>query len=259
LLIAKKAKEKGFGVFVIAIKDNALPEEYEPFAAKVFKLKLGQLNAAIKFFKENEIKKVVMAGRVQHINIFSVMPDLKAAKVIAGLKDMRAKSILGAAINEFNKEGIEFASSSLFLEDFIPHRGVLTKRAPTKEEQDCIELGFKVSKTLASLDVGLTSVICDRAVVALEGMEGTDMCIKRAGEICASSAEAKGNSIVVVKVARPKQDDRYDLPVIGKGTIRAMAEAKAKVIAIEADKTLVLDLQEVIELADKNNITVTAI
>ncbi len=259
LLIAKKAKEKGFDVFVICAKDNAVLEDFAAYAAKSTVLKLGQLGAAIKFFKQNEVKKVVMAGRVKHINIFSVMPDLRAAKVLASVKDMRAESILGSTVGEFKKEGIEFAPSSLFLEDFIPHRGVLTKRKPSQEEEENIKLGIKVAKTLADLDVGLTCVVANRAVVALEGMEGTDLCIKRAGEIYASSAAVKAAPLTVIKVARTKQDQRYDLPVIGKGTIKAMIEAKAATLAIEADKTLVLDMEQVIELADDNGIAITAV
>ncbi len=259
LLIARKAKEKGFDVFVICAKDNAVLEDFAPYAAKSTVLKLGQLGAAIKFFKQNEVKKVVMAGRVKHINIFSVMPDLRAAKVLASVKDMRAESILGSTVGEFKKEGIEFAPSSLFLEDFIPRRGVLTKRKPSQEEEENIALGFKVAKAIADLDVGLTCVVANRAVVALEGMEGTDLCIKRAGEIYASSAAVKAAPLTVIKVARTKQDQRYDLPIIGKGTIKAMIEAKAATLAIEADKTLVLDMEQVIELADDNGIAITAV
>ena len=166
---------------------------------------------------------------------------------------------MGAAVAEFKKEGIEFISSSSFMEKCLAQKGVLTKRAPSQEENDSIELGLKISKPRAGLDVGLTGVLCDRAVLALEAMEGTDNCIKRAGEIYASAPIGKGGSIVVVKVARPKQDDRYDLPVIGKGTIRAMKEAKAQVLAIDAQKSLILDIEEVIALADNFNICLPGI
>lgn len=259
VLIAKEAKAKDIDVYVVGAKGNTNLDDFKDYAAESILLKLGQLNAGIKFFKEHGVTKAVMAGRVKHVNIFSVMPDLRAAKVLARVKDMRADSILGAVIKEFKDEGIEFAPSSLFLESCIPQHGLLTKRTPTEEEQQSIELGLKVSTTLAGLDVGLTSVVCDRAVLAVEGMEGTDMCIKRAGEIYTSAPVTKNSSIVVVKVARPKQDDRYDLPVIGKGTIKSMIEAKAKVLAVQAGKTLILDIDEVIDLANKNNIAITAI
>lgn len=258
ILIAKEAKAKGIEVFVICAKANANEEDFKPYAAKSLTLKLGQLSKALQFFKANDVKQAVMAGRVEHFNIFNLIPDLRTAKVLASLKDMRAKSILEAAINEFKKEDIEFISSSSFLEKFIPQKSVLTKRKPTEEEEKNIELGLKISKTLATLDVGLTSVICDKAVVAVEGMEGTDNCILRAGKIVAQNS-GKNNFLVVVKVARPKQDDRYDLPIIGKGTIKSMIEAKAKVLAVEAGKTIILDIDEVCTLADKNGISIVAI
>lgn len=259
VLIAKEAKANGAQVYILGVKDNADMSAYESLAEKSIVLKVGQLGRAIDFLKENGVKEAVMAGRVQHTNIFNVMPDLRAAKVLAKAKDMRAKTILSTVIEEFKKEGIEFVSTVLYLQRFMPQACVLTKRVPTKDERESIELGFKISKTLATLDVGLTSVICDRAALAVEGMEGTDNCIKRAGEIYKTSRDAnKKRAIVVVKVARPKQDNRYDLPVIGKGTIKTMIEAGAKALAIEAGKTLVLDLEEVIELANKNNIAIIA-
>jgi DUF1009 family protein len=260
VLIAREAKAKGIEVYVLGVKGNTDMQAFDGLAERSIILKLGQLGKAIDFLKENGVRRAVMAGRVQHVSIFSVMPDLRAAKTLARAKDMRPKTILSAAIEEFKKEGIEFASSALFLERFLPRKGVLTKRAPAAEEEKSIELGFKISKTLAALDVGLTSVICDRAAVAVEGMEGTDNCIKRAGALCRGPQNSsKKASIVVVKVARPGQDDRYDLPVIGTGTIKAMIEAGARALAVEAGKTLMLDLEEVIKLADENDITITAI
>jgi DUF1009 family protein len=258
LLIAKEAAAKGVEVFVLGVKNNTDITSFKDYAKKITVLKLGQLGAAINFLKENGVEQAVMAGRVQHVSIFSIMPDLRAAKTLAKVRDMRAKTILSAAINEFKKEGIEFLSSSLFLENCIPQKGILTKRKPTEEEQQNIDLGYKVSKTLAELDVGLTSVLADRAVIAVEGMEGTDNCIRRAGEL-SDAAGNKKSSLVVVKVARPKQDDRYDLPVIGKGTIRTMIEAGAKVISVEAGKTIILDIEEVVRLANKNNIVISVI
>jgi DUF1009 family protein len=260
VLIAREANAKGIKVYVLAVKGNTDVEAFKDLAEKLLVLKLGQLGAAINFLKENGVTQAVMAGRVQHVSIFNVIPDLRAAKTLALAKDMRPKTILSAAIEEFRKEGIEFASSALFLERFMPQKGLLTKRAPTEEEQESIDLGYKISKTLAGLDVGLTSVICDRAAIAVEGMEGTDNCIRRAAELYKNSASSnKKASLVVVKVARPKQDDRYDLPVIGKGTMRTMAEAGAKVLALEAGKTLILDIDEVISLADAAGITIIVI
>lgn len=259
ILIAKEAKAKGMGVFIAGASGNAKEEDFKDCADKFAYLKIGQLGGAIRFFKENGVTQAVMAGRVQHFNIFSIMPDLRAAKVLASLRDMRPSSILQSVVDEFEKEGIKFAPSHLFLEKLLPKKGLLTKRAPTDVESQSITLGYKTAKTLADLDAGLTCVICDRAVVALEGMEGTDNCILRAGQLYDKAKATKESSLVVVKVARPKQDDRYDLPVIGKGTIKAMMQAKAKVLAFEAGKTLILDLEEVLAMADKQGITITGI
>ena len=257
--IAKEASQKGVEVCVICIKNNSYEKDFSPYASAITTLKLGQMSKGINFFKQNGVKKALMAGRVQHINIFSVMPDLRSAKLLAKIKDMRADTILSTVIAEFNKEGIEFISSASYLEKSVAKKGVLTKRQPTQEEQESIELGHKIAKTMSGLDVGLTCVVCDRAVLALEAMEGTDNCILRAGEIRSCAPVTKGASIVVVKVARPKQDDRYDLPVIGKGTIKSMIKAKASVLAIEAEKTIILDIEEVCGLADKNNICIIAV
>lgn len=257
--IAKEACQKGVEVYVICAKNNAYEKDFTPYAAAITTLKLGQMSKGINFFKEHGVKKALMAGRVQHISIFSIMPDLRTAKLLAKIRDMRADTILSTVITEFNKEGIEFISSASYIENSVAKKGVLTKRSPTQEEQESIELGHKIAKTMSGLDVGLTCVVCDRAVLALEAMEGTDNCILRAGEIRSCAPVTKGASIVVVKVARPKQDDRYDLPVIGKGTIKSMIKAKAAVLAIEAEKTIILDIEEVCGLADKNNICIIAV
>ncbi len=254
VLIARQAKESGLGVFVVGIKGSARAEDYAGIADKFEFLRAGALGAGLKYFKENNVAQAVMAGRVEHTNIFNVLPDMRGAKVLFGLRDMRAASVLQAVIDEFEKEGIKFMPSHLFLEKFIPSAGLLSKRALSEAEAAGVELGKRVAKTLADLDVGLTCVVAERAVLAVEGMEGTDNCILRAGDLHKKSAA----SLIVVKVARSNQDDRYDLPVIGKGTIDVMKRAGARVLAIEAGKTLVLDLPEVVRLADGADISLIA-
>ena len=217
------------------------------------------MGAGLKFFKENGVSRVLMAGRVQHTSIFSnLMPDLRGARFLASLKSMQTKHILSRVIEEFKKEGLEFVSSALYLEHFMPPAGVLTRRTPAEEEHKAIQYGFKTAKAVAALDIGLTCVVSQNAVIAVEGMEGTDACIRRAGELYKKSAQ-KQNCVAVVKVARPNQDNRFDLPVIGKGTIQAMKDAGFKLLAFEANKTLVLDLEDVVEMADKNNICLLAV
>lgn len=257
--IAQKAKTKGFEVYVAGAKGNAKEEDYQNIADAFVPLRLGQMGACIRFFKEHGVTRVVMAGRVQHTSIFTnLMPDLRGAKFLASLKNMQTKNILSRVIDEFKKDGLEFTNSALFLEDYMPKAGVLSTRKPTEEEEKVIAFGYKMAKAVAALDIGLTCVVSQNAVIAVEGMEGTDNCILRAGELYRKSAEKK-SAVAAVKVARPDQDARYDLPVIGKGTLENLHKAGIGVLAFEAEKTLVLDLEEVINLADKYKICVAAI
>lgn len=257
--IAREAAQKGVRVVVATLKGNAKEEDFKGIAEVICNMRIGQLGAGISFFKKHHVSRVLMAGRVQHTSIFkNIMPDLRGAKFLASLKSMQTKHILSRIIEEFQKEGIEFVSSASFLERFMPPKGTLSRRTPTEEEQKAIAFGYKIAKTLSGLDIGLTCVVSQSAVIAVEGMEGTDACIRRAGELYKKSAEKK-SCIAVVKVARPDQDNRFDLPVIGKGTISSLQESGLKLLAFEADKTLVLDLEEVIKIADQNGICLTAI
>ena len=257
--IAQEAAQKGVRVVVAALKGNAREEDFRAYAAVTCTMRIGQMGAGFKFFKENGVRRVLMAGRVQHTSIFkNLMPDLRGAKFLATLKSMKTNYLLSRVIEEFQKEGMEFVSSALFLERFMPSKGTLTKRRPTPEEEMTIAFGYKTAKTIAGLDIGLTCVVSQDAVIAVEGMEGTDACILRAGELYKKSAE-KHSAVAVVKVARPNQDNRFDLPVIGKGTIETLTKSGIKLLAFEAEKTLVLDLEDVVELADKNGICLTAI
>ena len=195
--IARKATAKGYEVVVAGIKGNAFAEDYS--CASVFQtMRMGQLGACIQFFKKNGVSRVIMAGRVQHTSIFSnIVPDLRGAKFLATLKTMQTKNILSRLIDEFKKDGIEFASSASFLEDFLPEKGVLSKRKPTEEEQKAIDFGFQTAKQIAGMDIGLTCVVSQSAVIAVEGMEGTDRCIRRAGELVIEGAEIKAAVAVV--------------------------------------------------------------
>ena len=257
--IAQKATAKGYEVYVAGAKGNAKEDDYKN-CAKVFQaFRLGQLGAGIRFFKEHGVTRVIMAGRVQHTSLFTnLMPDVRGAKFLASLKNMQTKNILSRVMDEFKKDGIEFEHSALFLEDFMPQKGVLSARKPTAEEQQAADFGYKVAKAIAALDIGLTCVVSQNAVIAVEGMEGTDRCILRAGDLYRESAEKK-SAVAVVKVARPNQDNRFDLPVIGKGTLESLHKAGISVLAFEAEKTLVLDLEDVIALADKYKICLMAV
>ena len=259
ILTAKGAAEEGWNVVVACVKGNASESDFKPYAKVTNTLRIGQLTKCIEFFKQNGVTHAIMAGRVKHINIFSLMPDMRMAKVLATLRDKRAESLLKAAIAEFKKDDIEVLSSVAFLKNCTVNAGVLTTRKPNEEEKANIDLGLKIAHTLADLDVGLTVVLSDKAVLAVEAMEGTDECIKRGGEIYKAAKSKEKKPLVIVKVARPKQDDRFDLPVIGKGTIKSMIKAGATTLAVEAGKTVVLDIEEVASLANKNNISIIAL
>ncbi len=258
IYIAQKATAKGYEVVVAGVKGNAFEKDY-PFVFAFKTMRLGQLGGCIQFFKSNGVEKIIMAGRVQHGSIFSnIVPDLRGAKFLATLKNMQTKNILSRIMDEFKKDGLEFASSASFLEDFLPPKGVLSTRKPTAEEQQAIDFGFQTAKKIAGMDIGLTCVVSQNAVIAVEGMEGTDRCIRRAGELVKEHAQKK-SAVAVVKVARPDQDNRFDLPVIGKGTLESLREAGFSVLAFEAEKTLVMDLEEVVKLADKYKICLCAV
>ncbi len=257
--VARKACARGYEVFVAGLKGNACKTDYQDCCNAFTTIRLGQLGAGIQFFKEHGVTSVVMAGRVQHTSIFSnLMPDKRGLAFLASLKSMQTKHILSRLIEECAKEGILFENSALFLEDFFPGKGVLSKRQPTAQEQQTIDYGFHIAKQIAALDIGLTCVVSQQAVIAVEGMEGTDRCIARAGELYKKSAQ-KDSVVAVVKAARPNQDMRYDLPVVGKGTLKNLHKAGFSVLAFEAQKTLVMDLEETLELANKLNICVVAV
>ena len=257
--IAQKALARGYDVYVLGLKGNARENDYKTCAKTYKQIRLGQLGAGIEFFKSNGVRDVVMAGRVQHTSIFAnLMPDKRGLTFLATLKSMGTKYLLTRLIEECAKDGVEFVNSALFLEDFFPKKGVLSKRQPTPEEQKTIDYGFHIAKQIAALDIGLTCVVSQQAVVAVEGMEGTDKCIARAGELYKKNAE-KDSTVAVVKAARPNQDMRYDLPVIGTRTLKSVHKAGFAILAFEAEKTLVMDLDEVIELANKLNICLVAV
>jgi UDP-2,3-diacylglucosamine hydrolase len=265
VLLAESAKKSGYEIFVAEI-NGLCDAKLKTFASACLDFKLGQISKAIKFFKSNEVKYIALAGLIRHNLMYSgFLPDLRTAKILARLKDMRAETIFGEVSKEFASEGIEMINPYMFLKDFMPSAGIYTKVQPTKNQIKNINFGWKIAKTLANVDVGLTVVVADKAVLAIEAMEGTNECIKRAGKIfmrpVVSDKGTKRDSTgpVVVKVAREKQDYRFDLPVIGEHTILAMEIAGAGVLAVEADKTLFIEKEKVFKLADEKEIALVAL
>lgn len=264
VVFAREAAAKGCAVHTVAL-EGAADSRLEALSASIKYFKLGQLSAPIKALRDAGVEKAVMTGLVRHGSIFSVLSaDLRAAAFLARLPDFRAESILGAIVKEFAKDGIEIISSATFLEHLLPKPGLLGRVRPGKLQEKSIEFGQRIARQLAAADVGLTAVVCDRMIVALEALEGTDQCILRSGELYRAAVagqkvdQSKTSGLVVVKAARPRQDFRFDLPVIGVRTIESMARAGAKTLAIEAGSTLMLSRQELLSKADSEGISVTA-
>ncbi len=262
LMFAREAKNLGYDLFVAGLK-GITPKEIEQYAAATDYFRLGQISGPINFFKKAGVDKALMAGKVTHVSIFGgIMPDLRAAKLLFTLKDRKANSLLSALAGELQKDGIELINSATFLEHLLPAPGLLAGPKPGKEAMESITFGWKAAKTIADLDIGLTVVLRHSMVLAVEAMEGTDECIKRAGAVLRAGGSATDKllpDMAVVKVARSKQDMRFDLPVIGTATLESMREAGAGVLAIEAGKTLILDKTAFLALASKLGLSVVSI
>ena len=256
LLLAKGAVNSGREVVTVGFK-GITPPDIEQYSVKTEYFRLGKINAPIEFFKENGVKKIMMAGNVPHVSIFGgIMPDLRAIRILASLKDKRANSLLSTIADELKKDGLEMISSAEFLTEMLAKEGLICGKSLTKDEQNAAAYGWEAAKALASLDIGLTVVLREKVVYAAEGQEGTDRCILRAGDLMRQSGD-KGR-LMVVKVARPKQDMRFDLPVAGIQTLRTMKEAGAGILVVEAEKTLIFNPEAFIKEAEKLGITVFA-
>jgi DUF1009 family protein len=252
-LVLEAARGQGLDVAVAAIKEETAPE-IEGEAAVVEWMGVGQLGRLISFFKREQITHAIMAGQVKHHQIFrlNALPDLRMVRLLSRLSLRNTGSLITAVADELAREGITLVDSTVFLGPLMAREGVLTRREPDKDEMRDLEYGIHVAREVARLDLGQTIAVKERAVVAVEAMEGTDAVIARAGQL------TRGKSFVVVKVARPAQDMRFDVPVIGSATIQAMKDAGATAISITADKTLLFDKEELIDLADKARISIVA-
>ena len=252
LLLAREAKKRGDQVVAVALVEEADPA-IEEVADEVTWLSIGQLGKTIAFLKNHGVTHAVMAGQVKHIQLFrNIIPDLRAAKVLAKALNKKAESILSMVIKEFEDEGIQFLPSTTYLDHWMCPEGLLTKRTLSGAEQDDIAFGLPLAQVLAAQDIGQTIVVKDKTVVAVEAMEGTDACIRRAGEVA-------GAGCVVIKVARPRQDLRFDVPVIGPRTLEALLQARVQVLALEAGKTLLLDKENLLKEANAAKLTITGL
>lgn len=248
-LVAEGARRAGRRVVAVAIREEADPG-IESAVDETHWVGLGQLGKCIDALRSAGATEAVMAGQVKHRQIFSdLVPDLKLLGVLARVAVKSTDNLIGGIVEALGREGITLLSSVAFLGDQMATAGAMSRRAPSAAERRDIEYGATVARTLAGLDLGQTAVVKDRAAVALEAMEGTDEVIRRAGRIA-------GRGVVVVKVAKPKQDMRFDVPVVGIGTLAAMGEAGASVLAVDADKTLLVDRAEFLASADRAGIAV---
>jgi DUF1009 family protein len=251
LLIADAARRRGLKVIAVAHKGETTPE----LANRVDEITwigLGQFGHLLDAFKSREVSHVLMAGAISKANMFgNLRPDLKGLAVVGKLLILHDDDILRAVARELEREGITVVSSTTYLPELLAAPGCLTKRRPSKEETEDIEFGWMVAKQLGDLDIGHCVVVRRRTVLAVEAIEGTDKTIARGGELAKEGA-------VVVKVSKPNQDLRFDLPAVGLNTIEVMSGVKASVLAIEAGKTLIFDREEMIGLANKKGIAVVS-
>ena len=250
-LVLEGARKAGVSLSVAAIKEETDPS-IERIADRVTGVGIGQLGKMIRFFKNEGVERAIMAGQVKHVQIFSgAIPDLRMLKMLVSLPKRNTDSLIGGVAGELAREGIELIDSTYFLQDHLPQRGTLTRRAPNDVERGNIEYGLEVAREIARLDLGQTIVVRASACVAIEAMEGTDATIRRAGQL------AKGK-LTVVKVAKPNQDMRFDVPVVGVPTVQTMIDAGATCLSITAGKTLVFDREAMVQLADKSKISIVA-
>src|SRR6266566_6726244 len=261
-LVLDAARAQGYDVVVAAIKEEAFPEIESNGATAVHWLSLGELSKLIETFQREGVHRAIMAGQVKHRQIFSsIRPDWRLAKLLLSLTTRNTDSLLGAVAKVLADEGIVLEKSTWLLEPLLVKAGVLTVREPTEQECKNIEYGRRVAGQLTQHDIGQTVVIAESACVAVEAMEGTDATIERAGQILRSlrgDASTLSRCLTVVKIAKPNQDMRFDVPVIGVKTIEVMQAAGASCLALDAEKCLLLDGQKIIDAANADGIAIVA-
>ena len=252
-LVLKGAKSLGHELTVVAVKEEAFPEleaAATEAGADLHWVSLGHLGKCIKILKAAGVTRAVMAGQVKHVKIFSgIVPDLTLLSVLSRLKARNTDSLISAVADVMRGEGIELMNSTAFLEPLLAGEGVLSERAPTADEYADFTFGYRMADAIAALDIGQTIAVKHKAVVAVEAMEGTDEVIGRAGHLA-------GPGVRIVKVAKPNQDMRFDVPVIGLATIQSMRVAGASALSVDAGRTLVLDGEHVFRSANEAKIAI---
>ncbi len=251
-LFARAAKEEGYQVVVVAHEGESLPDIAD-LADRCYWVKLGQLGKIIKIFKSEGVSEAVFLGAITKTNIFShIRPDLRGLALWSKIDHRHDDGILRAVADELEKEGIRVVESTRYLTSLLFPKGLLSKKRPSSAQQEDIRFGWEMAKAIGRLDIGQCVVVKDRTVLAVEAIEGTDAAIKRGGILAKKDA-------VVVKVKKPDQDFRFDVPAIGPNTIMSMQEGKATVLAVEADQSLLFDREATIAAADKAGIVILGI
>ncbi|MCM8757512.1 MAG: UDP-2,3-diacylglucosamine diphosphatase LpxI [Candidatus Omnitrophica bacterium] len=253
LLLSEQAKKDDFEVVAIAFKKNT-SSNINRYASKVFWLDIREFNRIFEIFKKEGIEEVVMAGQINPSYLFNkkIMDNQFIKDFLKDLCDRRASTIFNFIAQRLNNEGFKVLDSTIFMKDFIPSKGVLTLRHPDFNTWQQVYFGMELAKKIALLDIGQTIAVKNKTVVAVEAMEGTDRLILRAGKIA-------GRGITLVKVSSPSQDMRFDLPVVGINTVKNLIKIKAECLAIEAEKTIFLNRDKAVQLANKKNFCIVAL
>ena len=249
---ARAAQQLGYEVYSVGLLAQSNPQIAQ-FSKDYQFISVAQLDAILNYLAQNEIQQVTMIGKVTKELLFNgaVLPDARMLQLILSLPDRKDDTIMTAFVRELAKAGIQTFDQTKLIKKLMPRRGTITKREPTDLERQDMEFGFRIAKELGRLDIGQTVVVKNRAVMALEAIEGTDACIERGGKLACGGA-------VVAKVSKPQQDNRFDVPTVGYRTVEQMAAVGATVLAIEAGKTLLVEREQVVALADDKGIAIVA-
>ena len=253
ILFCEAAKRKNYYVVAVAIK-NDTSRNLKNFVDKIYWIDLNEFPRMFDIFKNEGVKQIVMAGQINPYRLFTKEAEQsqEIKNLLRGIKDKRADTIFGAIAERIKESGLQLMDSTILIEDLLPKKGPLTKKEPNFDEWEDIYFGFDLAKSIAFLDIGQAVAVKKKAIVAVEAIEGTDNLIKRSGKIA-------GSGIVVVKVSKPNQDMRFDIPVVGLNTVKNLVKTRAVCLAIEAGKTLFIDKEQSIRLADRKGIAIVAV
>lgn len=253
LLFSSGARKKGYEIVAIAIKGDTSPR-IKQLVDKVHWLSLSEFNKIFDIFSSEGVKNVAMAGQISPFRLFSrdILKSRELKEILSSLKDKKADSLFGAVARKLEGGGFTLLDSTIFVKDYMPKKGALTRLQPDFHTWDDVYFGLNLAKAVADLDIGQTVAVKSKAIVAVEAFEGTDRLIRRSGK-------TGGRNVVIVKVSKPRQDMRFDVPVVGLGTVKSLVKAGAKCLAFEAEKTLFIDREESVRLADKKGVSIVAV